>query len=271
MNFRHIVMTRFNLATPGREAAIRNNPGWLDRRFDLFERYCLPTMAAQNCQDFEWIIYFDVGTPEPIRQRIEAARRVRKFHPYFTGLFHSDGWRNSAFELLGEERPERLLTTNLDNDDGLAVDFVSRLHAAAQARTSDAPAALNFTNGYVLNGPKLYAHDHRSNAFVNLLETLAENVRTAPAIPHMELDRYVEVVQLPGPGAWLQVVHGENVSNKIRGNRVGRAVAEERFPAGVISAVRDPSTAELLKDSLVTGPLRSGRDRLINGVRSLLR
>ena len=32
-DFAHVVTTRFNLATPGRESAFRNRPGWLAERF----------------------------------------------------------------------------------------------------------------------------------------------------------------------------------------------------------------------------------------------
>ncbi len=52
MAFTHLILTRFNLATPGRESAIRNRPGWLAERFDLFERICLPSVASQTCRDF---------------------------------------------------------------------------------------------------------------------------------------------------------------------------------------------------------------------------
>ena len=267
--FRHIIMTRFNLATPGREAAIRNNAGWLDGRFDLFERYCLPSLAAQDSQDFDWIIYFDIDTPPAIRERIAACQRVRPFHAFFTGLFRSEGWRDSVLERLGAERPPYVLTTNLDNDDGLAVDYVSRLHAHAAGQLGTAPCALNFTNGFVLSGEKLFLHNHRSNAFVNLLEPSGEGLRTAPAIPHMALAEHLPVVQLPGPGAWLQVVHGGNVSNKIRGHRVGVEIARARFPHDLIADVRDPNRAELLADTLVGSPLRATRDLLIKTVRAV--
>jgi hypothetical protein len=164
-----------------------------------------------------------------------------------------------------------LLTTNLDNDDGLAAGYVSRLHRHAQEHLGTAPCALNFTNGFVLSGPALYLHPHLSNAFVNLLEPLDERLRTAPAIRHMELAQHLPVHQLPGPGAWLQVVHGGNVSNKVRGRRAGAALAAERFPRPVVEQVRDPSRREVLADSLVGAPARATRDLLIRAVRSVRR
>ncbi|WP_299134485.1 glycosyltransferase [uncultured Amaricoccus sp.] len=60
--FTHVIQTRFNMPSPGRESQIRARPGWLAGRFELFERYCLPSIAAQSLKDFHWVIYFDAAT-----------------------------------------------------------------------------------------------------------------------------------------------------------------------------------------------------------------
>lgn len=270
MSFIHVVMTRFNLATPGREASFRTQPDWLATRFTLFERYCLPGMAAQTRQDFEWIVFFDEHTPDTFKARVIELQQIRPFIAFYTPLFPGDGWRNALFERVSA-RAEALLTTNLDNDDSLAVDYVERLHAAATRHASSVPCALNFTNGFVLAGPQLYEHRHLSNAFTNLLEPFDTRAQTAPAIPHMELARHLPVHQVPGPGAWLQVVHGGNVSNKTRGRRVSRALAQSRFAASAISDVRDPGFGELAYDRLIGGPVRTGRDAAIGLARRVLR
>ena len=81
VDFTHVIMTRFNMPTPGRESHIRSRPGWLAGRFELFERYCLPSIAAQTTRDFHWVVYFDVETPPEFRARIEACRAVFPFVP----------------------------------------------------------------------------------------------------------------------------------------------------------------------------------------------
>ena len=267
-DFVHVILTRFNLATPGRESQLRNQPGWLAERFDLFERYCLPTLAAQTGKDYRWIIYFDDGTPEPFRARIEACRRVCDFHPYFTPLFPGEQWAISTravLEAAGQAAPW-LLTTRLDNDDGLAVDFVARLQAAV-VEGPPRRAAFNLTNGYVFDGRRAYAHAHPSNAFVSLLEPWAE-ARTVAATVHMHLAAEAPITQVGGPGAWLQVVHGGNVSNKIRGRRVPPSELAGRFPAA-LDLGAPASAVGIAAENLLLGPLRSGRDRAIGLVRRL--
>lgn len=272
-DFVHVILTRFNLATPGRESTIRNQPGWLGERFDLFEKYCLPTMAAQTARGFQWVIYFDKDTPEPFRSRIEACRQICDFHPYFTPMFPGEHWPVSVREVLAEKQlPETpwLLTTRLDNDDGLAADFVARVQAAV---TSQPPArgSFNVTNGYVFDGRRTYALAHPSNAFASLLERFDESARTISSIQHMHLAEEGPITQVGGPGAWLQVVHGGNVSNKIRGRRVPAAELEGRFPASIGLGADKASSLAIAAENLVLAPLREARDRAADLVRSLRR
>ncbi|TVQ57706.1 MAG: hypothetical protein EA355_03740 [Rhodobacteraceae bacterium] len=256
-SFQHVVMTRFNLATPGRESAIRIRPGWLSGRFDLFERYCLPSMAAQTRQDFDWIVYFDVDTPASFRERIERCREVRPFTPYYTPLFLSEGWPRSIRETFGETAP-RLLTTRLDNDDALARDHVERLQAAV-APFDGARASFNFTNGFLLNGGRVYAHRHPANAFASQLEPWGAETRTASSIPHLDMADYGPVIQIPGPGGWLQVIHDGNVSNRTAGRRVAPDAAQDRFPAEVLGDLAPFGPIEAMLDRFVEGPARAAR------------
>ncbi len=264
--FRHVILTRFNLATPGRESDLRNRPGWLARRFEIFERHCLPAVAAQagvdTARDFTWIIFFDKDTPQAFKDRVERCRAVQPFHPYYTGLFPAEGWPNAVREVLGDHVAPWLLTTRLDNDDGLARDYVARLHAAVRGAPR-VRGAFNFTHGFVLGEGRLYAHTHPSNAFASWLEPFDAGARTANSIPHMDLAQHGTVTQVGGPGAWLQVIHGENVSNKIRGRRIDPKAALERFPAEVLGPLAPAGAAGIAIENLVLTPLRDLRDRAL--------
>lgn len=256
---RHVIMTRFNLATIGREEGYRRAEGWLEGRFGLFERYCLPTVAAQSCQDFDWIIYFDEATPGWARERALKAQRSRGFRACYTHLFGKEGWRNTVLDLVGDDRREALLTTTLDNDDGLAVDYVERVQQCALEWLSKVPVALNFTNGFVFRSPALYLHDHPSNAFVNLLEPYGSRLRTASGVRHMELATHMPVVQVQGAPAWLQVVHDHNVSNRIRGRRVPASKANGRFAADLLE-IKDPHPLARGAERMLLSPARRTRD-----------
>ena len=252
-----ILMTRFNLATPGREQPIRLSRGWLERRFDLFERYCLPSVAAQTDRSFRWLIWFDEATPAPWRARIATLCDIQPFEPIFTGLFGAEGWRAG----LGDLDPaSRLLTVRLDNDDALACDFVERLRQAALPR--QAPRFFNFTHGLVRCGGALYALDHGSNAFIARLER-AGTAETVMTVPHMAAATRAPVEQIGGAPAWMQLVHGRNVSNRIRGRRICPSEAlSGRWSGQALAGLSDPPRWRLAAENAVLRPLRGLRDGL---------
>src|ERR1700761_2223454 len=128
---KHVFLTRFNVrwdeASDG--ASLGTNPEWLAGRFDLFERYCLPSMLAQSTQDFTWIIFFDHQTPEPFATRARALAQVSpNIVPVFCKSLPLEFVVETIVEVLPEQ-PEWLLTTRLDNDDGLHRDFAATLQA----------------------------------------------------------------------------------------------------------------------------------------------
>lgn len=264
--FTHVIQTRFNMPSPGRESQIRNRPGWLAGRFDLFERYCLPSIAAQTERDFHWVIYLDVATPPEFRDRIEACRRIMPFTPFYTDYFDAPGWPRSL-ESLFPERTPWLLTSRLDSDDALAVDYVARLRAAVAAAQPTAACAFNVTEGIVIHAGRVYAHRHRSNAFASWFEPWDGSARTAMAIKHMELSKVGPILQVAGPAGWLQVIHDSNVSNKVRGRRVAPSILDGRFPKAVVGPLRPAGRTEIALENLVLTPLRSNRDALINHLR----
>ena len=79
MHFGHFVITRFNLplfrGSWGGKPDGNLDPVWLKRRFELFERYCFPSVRAQSCQDFRWLVLLDARTPDPFRKRMESLQR----------------------------------------------------------------------------------------------------------------------------------------------------------------------------------------------------
>jgi hypothetical protein len=259
--FAHVLMTRFNLPTAGRESKLRDRPGWLAERFSIFERICLPSVAAQTCRAFDWIIYFDEETPDAFRERIAACQKIFPFHAYFTGLFPASGWPRSIRETLAPDAP-LLLSTRLDNDDAISCDFIERVHASVRADGAR-PACHNFRNGFVVGGGRVYRLAHPANPFMSRLEAWAgSDPHTAMGTHHLEIARHGPVRQIEGPAAWVQFVHGGNVSNTLRGRLTDPCELAGRFPAAVAGSVRAPGRLERWLDRLLLAPARRARDTL---------
>jgi len=261
-SIKHYILTRFNVATPGRWEDIRLRPGWLDKRYDLFTEFCLPGVAGQTRKDFEWIIFFDAQTPPEYMSRIEALQSIFPFRIVQTPLFEM----KDMCQQLCKERAESawLLTTRLDSDDILADDFVERLRQDLQPRTHH---AINFPNGLIfsIQGKKraLYKDRDESGPFSSLLEPFTDDIETVWAAQHRYIDALAPILQASPAPAWLQVVHGDNISNHIRGVRVRMADYAPRFPyLASLQVTRDEKPSSVLWENFTLTPFRFLKEAL---------
>jgi len=245
----HIVLTRFNLPSAGVESVVRARDGWLRDRTSLFERYCAPSVAAQSVQRFTWVVYFDPQSPPWLKQWIEVTS-PGLYHP----IFRAEVSRSEILAdatLAGARTSDTLLTTNLDNDDAIGRDFVARLQAAS---TDHRRAAIYLTKGLIRSPHGLFQHTDRHNAFCSVREDWDDAV-TCWSDWHNRLRLSMPAVELDGEPAWLQVVHGANVSNRVRGRRVSPSPFRSSFPG--LEDVAEPTGAQLWHDRLVDTPTRS--------------
>lgn len=221
MNFRHFILTRFNINITAANFSLRLEDTWLSLRFDLFQRFCFPSVRGQSCQDFTWLVLFDEQTPKLYQRVIAAYAAYANFLPLFCGPH--DTVLPQAVAKMRELAPEAewLLTTRLDNDDALAKDFVRCLHEVA--RSADAvrpepggPVYINFPMGLQYHENRVYDFADLTNAFVSLLEP-AESAQTVFWVDHPAIYDKAPVIQAKAKPMWLQNVHGTNVYNYLRG------------------------------------------------------
>lgn len=256
----HVIITRFNLPTPGPESLIRAKDGWLSERWDLFRRYTIPSIRQQTSQDFHWFVYFDVESPGWLKAEIS----IHEAEGLYTPLFKLVPTAESIAEDIRSIVPARreLITTNLDNDDGLAIDFVARLqaHTVPAAR-----AAVYFKNGLIRTDSVLFLRVDRDNAFCSVRELWSDPV-TCWKDWHVLLGKHMPVSRIGGHPAWLQVVHGTNVSNRVRGKLVGPTRYRARF-RGLLEDIEQPGVKRLFLDRIAVGPVRWLRNAARGGAR----
>jgi hypothetical protein len=247
----HVLLTRFNLPSTGVERSIREQEGWLANRVGLFDRYCVPSVRAQTNRNFNWIVYFDPQSPDWLKDRVRQYAATGLFTPVYRPSV-------SREELLGDIRSvvagegHSLVTTNLDNDDALATDFIDRVQALPRQPLR---TAVFLTTGLIKRSSRLYLRVDRDNAFCTVTEPWDSPV-TCWADWHVLLRRSMPVIEQAGAPAWLQVVHGENVSNRVRGRLVAAGEWGRLFP-GALDDVQTPAPVEILQDRLLAGPARS--------------
>lgn len=104
-NFSHFIITRFNLNLYAHDKHARptRTDRWLEHRFAVFERYCLPSVAAQTSRNFTWLCLFDAATPAAYRSRIEGYKtRCPRFEAvYYTAAQAADLTENLRATIAG--------------------------------------------------------------------------------------------------------------------------------------------------------------------------
>jgi hypothetical protein len=213
----HLVLTRFNVRTSITGSTDVNSPTWLEERLRLFERFCVPSMNSQNGQ-FKWIVMFDSETPESVRSRVAQLQGFETWwlepEPTVSDVTH-------RLQAVVPDSATHLLTTRLDNDDGLAKGFVRRLQLASVTHED---AYLNFPLGYQWRAGRLYYSIQLSNPFISYVEPLRqiEGDRSFKSLltgNHTDFLASGRLRQLWSAPMWLQVLHGSNVINNLRGVR----------------------------------------------------
>ena len=221
MELQHFLLTRFNILLwrQDKEGKKVRTTKWLEHRFSLFERYCLPSIKDQTCQDFEWIVLFDSMTPDCFKGRIAC---YQKDCPQLIPVFvePENGWRFAEIfqkEITKRLKAKRVISTYLDNDDALNVIFVEDLqHRAATAN--------NETFFYYDEGCQFYTEGkfiiqihYPRNHFVSVVEE--GNPATIKGIfgygRHYYIDEIkgAKIEHVETEPMWCEVVHEKNMIN----------------------------------------------------------
>lgn len=229
--YSHFLITLFNLKLweSDKHDAPTGTSEWLKTRCDLFERFCLPSVAAQKCgHEFTWLVMFDADTPADVRARIASWQRIcPALSPcYFTAEevkgFHGSSrgrqvkFINSAIRRFLTGREKWVITTNLDNDDSLATDALARVQIEFESRPRMTVISLTEGWQYFPTWRAVIAMTYPHNHFLSMAEPIKSELTTIESLSHREARRLYEVTDLGGDPGWMEVVHGCNVSNELR-------------------------------------------------------
>ncbi|MFK5690594.1 glycosyltransferase [Ornithinimicrobium sp. LYQ92] len=263
----HVFLTRFNLPANRVERSIFSDE-WLTARMELFEKYTVPSVRAQlTVGEVVWIIYLGDSTPDWLRQRMsELADELPVLPIYLGGPLDPTELRGHVREAVGKADGP-VVTSNLDNDDGLAKDYVRRVR---ELTPESRPGAVYLTMGLIRREGDVYLRRDEVNAFVAVVDDLgSDDFRTCWAGFHNQLEEQMPVVRDAGTPAWLQVVHGRNVSNRV-GGRLTPASNHASLYAGLLEDVPAPSVGARARD-LLSQPARTARDRVVRPTAVVLR
>jgi N-acetylglucosaminyl-diphospho-decaprenol L-rhamnosyltransferase len=268
--FKHVIITRYftrhSLNASDFEVRLGDVSGWLEERLILFKKYCLPSVIGQSEQNFTWLLYLDETTPTDYLRKIQDLIAGHDNFKVRMSRFLSidDHVADVRAELQSDTR--WVLTSRLDNDDGLHRDFIKNLQGQCRSERE----FLNFPSGIIYYRDHTYLFRHRSNAFVSFCEP-TDSLSTVICSKHLLVDQVAPLRQLTSPPAFLQVVHGNNRSNKPRGTRVHRMLALNGFEAipELFTKTIEESDARITLENVTLAASWRLRDKLIQVARSI--
>jgi hypothetical protein len=237
----HFILTRFNLRlwTEDKHGETTQTEEWLNNRFDLFEKYCLPSVKAQTCKDFTWLILLDRETPEVYKQRIhndvDCMQNVKciwvnpQYSWNFVRIF------GEVINKYKSQAEPRIITSYLDNDDSINVDYVKTIQDIALTLKPNTFITYTYGLQYYVEDNYCVKERFPNNHFISLLEfpNKGELVRTVYGYGghgciYRIKDSMIHIKEIDDkntPG-WLEVIHTKNIDNDVRMRPNVRAVTD---------------------------------------------
>jgi hypothetical protein len=217
---KHFLLMRWNLPASLHHSSLARvtNPSWQLRRRELFQQYCLPSVAGQTVPDFTWLffVYPSIMSEAEIRwfqAQDDRIHIVSVDDPKSAGVREA---REAVARLASGD--DCVITTRLDSDDVLHPDHLR----SVRLEFSGNRMVVEFMHGfyYDIMRDELRQVRELQNAFVSVLET-PERMRTAWGWGHHEIGGDNDIVYLEGPG-WVALVHDHNTTTYLWGDRVPR-------------------------------------------------
>ena len=218
----HFILSRFNLCLWNRDKSgspVRTQI-WLEHRFSLFEKYCLPSILGQTCKDFKWIVLFDSQTPSEYKSQIESYQNLcSQLIPIY--VESQEGYK---FPIIFREEVRkriipsaRVLTTYLDNDDALNNRFVEDIRSRAELLQDG--TFITYIDGYQYYTDYSYVMrvNYPRNHFISVVEKNdISKVRTIYGYgSHYYIVKIpdVRIEQVSNTRMWCEVIHDRNMGN----------------------------------------------------------
>ncbi len=200
-------------------------PERLNERFKLFETITLPGLRGQTDEAFDFVIVVGECLPQAARDRLQDLTAGMKQVRIIARA--PDEHRTVMKSVLNDARRDPAagcLQFRLDDDDGVAVDFVERLRRAVDDSAGlvqgNHTVAIDFAQGYLaeLAQGSLRAMPLHRNLVSAGLGMYVEGGcdLTVMNFAHQRMGRFMPVVSYADSPMWIRTLNGFNDSPKAR-------------------------------------------------------
>ena len=209
----------------------------LQRRFQLFEDVCLPSLVAQTDQNFNMMLITSRDLPDWAHDRLMGL--VGKLPNFYVRAYRPLAniqriFKRSAFEMLDPAAPITA-SFRLDDDDALASDYIARLRT--HMVPEKAGKIVTFSHGYQValsDGALLVGNDTRECGSAGLALVQRGNVLSIPETVtihclggHRKVGQFAPVINDKAEAMYVQTANGANVTRRRGGAEQNATTAKE--------------------------------------------
>lgn len=226
--YRHFILTRFNIRlwSKDKRGQSTQTDEWLKERFELFERFCFPSINNQTRKDFKWIVLFDADTPTFYKEKIKRyEKECEQFVPCFVaaeeGRYFVRIFKKHIVQEI--EKGDILITTYLDNDDALHYDYTEEVYQLATTVRSKTFISFVYGLQYFTELNIATRVPFRNNHFISFVEEYIDRFEIKTVFGyggHIRIDTYAGTetlyVENSGSDKWIEVVHKSNMDNDVK-------------------------------------------------------
>ena len=216
---KHFIGTRFNVNNhvwkTAKDGSRVLTEEWLAHRFDLFEKYCLPSVLNQKNNNFYWFIFLEKETPASFKNRM--SQLIGNYDHIFTVYTEPTSLSKLFAREIGnllDETDQTVITTRFDNDDAMHRDFVDTIQKLA---TGTVDAVIDLRKGYQLQITNGYYDCRRYinsfNPFISVVED-SKTFGTVYAKMHKDWKDLDHIISDEKTTLWMEVIHQRNKLNE---------------------------------------------------------
>lgn len=258
MTYEHYIITRFNLPVFALKVnkAVKSSAlsdEYLNHRFYIFENYCYSSIKNQTCQDFKWLVLFDINTPNKFKAWADRLHKeYNNFIPCYLDiddykelpidyvniykknedeLYKTDKGHVELEEMklhhiitpafirdqihkLSNNIPDYYITTRIDNDDAFHKDMIKTVQELFKLNPQRIIYDFPYLYKYVLNDGVIYKFSLVNGHFSTLVELGSISPQFVTYWNHLFVERFVNTEHVYTKPLGVELVHGMNVCNE---------------------------------------------------------
>ena len=181
-------------------------------RFNIFKNITLESFKQQINKDFILLVYHTSLIPD---DKKSLFNKIEKTYPFVRNVYISDSNMYVPEDLKGDI----MLTFRIDNDDGIALDFIDKLKQIKNSGRVNVAITIPHMHKICRvseNEYKIVELDYISNS-MGLAYLSNENKTVMDLGDHSAVFRKFNTIKLDGNGG-LQTINDYNVANKFKHN-----------------------------------------------------